>query len=260
MLTASAPFPWLATPEANVLPLLIALVVVAAALTALLWFGTVFVQAYLYTSPAESLYWRAPTAAVTLTSFYFLWALMNVWGGSRSPVGVVEIPLGVLWEFSPRVEIVAEPVPKIVSKRRSSEPSVYVLDKASPREVRYRKANGEEYWSAAGAEYVEFKHNGQEYKFIPDKKRDESYVVFVDADTGLEMREFEIGRVGYTSYGLLAEYMALNLLHLLLWVACLGLLLEFQLVHAVGLGFVMWVLTTVAVFPGLFERAAAAVA
>src|SRR5207245_1608203 len=114
-------------------------------------------------------------------------------------------------------------------------------------------------WSAAGVEYIQFQHDGQPYRFEPDKSRQEAYKVFIDENSGLEMKEYEIGRAGYTSSSRLAVYVCLNVLHLVLWIVCLWMLLGFELTHAMGLGFVLWVVATVAVFPGLFEQAAAAV-
>jgi hypothetical protein len=242
-----------------VLLLLVVLAVLAVALTAVMWFGVLFVQSYLYTSTPDGLFWRAPAAAVALTLFYGLWAMMNVWEGTTTRLGGVEIPYGVAWEFSPRVAVIREPVSQFVSKRRTSDEALYMIDKSSPRGTMYRRADGGEYWSAAGVEYVKFKHDGQEYFFKPDKTRDEDYVVFVDDDTGLEMTEYQIGTVGYTSSDRLIIYLVLNVCHLLLWVACLWLLLGFQFWHAAGLGLIVWMVATVAVLPGLFERAAAGV-
>jgi hypothetical protein len=185
--------------------------------------------------------------------------MMNVWEATTTRLGVVEIPYGVAWEFSPRILVIREPVREFVSKRRTSEEAVYVIDKTAPRGTMYRRADGGEYWSAAGVEYVKFKHDGQEYCFKPDKTRDEDYIVFVDEDTGLEMSEYQIGTAGYTSSDRLLVYLLLNLAHLALCVTCLWLLLGFQFWHAVGLGLIMWMAATVVVLPGLFEQAGAAV-
>jgi hypothetical protein len=257
--TAIAPFSSFGPPEKTVLVLLVALIVIVATLTAVLWSGSLFAQSYLYTSPADGLYWRAPAAAGALTSFYLVWSLLNVLGGSSTAVGIVSVPYGVLWEFSPRVEVIAEPVPRFTSKRRSSEPAVYVIDKYSPRELMYRKVDSDEAWNARGTEYVEFTYKRQAYKFVPDKAGSTAYILFVDENTGLEMWEYEIGRVGYDSYGRLMVYFMLNALHLGIWVLCLWLLLGFEFWHAVGLGFVLWMLATVAILPGLCEAAAGAI-
>jgi hypothetical protein len=228
-------------------------------LTALLWFGSLFAQTYFYTAPADGIYWKAPAAAGILTAFYFVWSMLNVWGGTAKTAGPTEIPFGVVWEFSPRVDVIAEPVPQFWSKRRSSEKALYVLDRSSPPAIKYQKQDSDEYWSPGGVEYVQFECDGTEYTFKPDKERSHGYMVFVDANSGLEMKEFEIGRVGYMSWGRLMTYLFLNVIHLLLWIVCLWVLLGFQLRHAWGLGFILWIAATVAILPGVFERAAAAV-
>jgi hypothetical protein len=260
ILTAIAQFLILGSPVPIVLPLLVVLFILAIFLMVVLWFGSLFAQTYLYTAPVSGVAWRAPLAAAILASFYFGWSFLNIWGGTRTPLGGTDIPLGVLWEFSPRVEVIPQPVPEFVSKRRTSEPARYILDRSLPPETKYRKVDSEEFWSAAGTEYIEFERAGQAYKFVRDLERDDGRIVFVDENSGLEMQEFEVGRAGYTSMELLMEYFVLNLLHLVLWIGCLWVLLGFQFSHAAGLGFLMWVIGTVLVLPILFEPAAAAIA
>ena len=239
------------------LALLIVLFVLVIALTVVLWVGSLFAQNYLYTSPAPGIYWKAALAALCLAGFYLIWSLLNIQETTTSPLGVVEIPYGLIWEFSPWVDVIPEPVPEFVSKRRTSEPAVYKLDKSLPPGIKYRKADSDEFWNAGGTEYIEFKHAGKEYKFVPDKTRGEGYVVFVDADTGLEMKETQIGKVGYTSWVRLLVYFALNVTHLVLWVTCLWLFLGFEFWHSFGLGFLLWLLATAVILPGIFEHAAA---
>jgi hypothetical protein len=114
-------------------------------------------------------------------------------------------------------------------------------------------------WDAGGVEYVKFDHNGQHYEFRPDADRDDDYVVFVDAASGLEMREFEIGRVGYYSFWRVVVYFFLNVIHFGVWLLVFWPLLRFYLWHALGLALAMWFLFTVTILQGLFERAAAVV-
>jgi hypothetical protein len=241
-----------------VLDLLVILIVFALALMVVMWYGSLFAQSYLYTTPVSGISWRAPAAAGILTGFYLVWSLANIWGATKTSVGVTEVPFGVFWQFSPRVEVIPQPVPEFVSKRSNSEPALYELDKSLPPETKYRKVDGEEYWSAVGTEYIEFKYRGEEYKFVRDKDRGDNPIVFVDANSGLEMNEYEIGRVGYTSMTMLLVYFVLNALHFGLWIGCLWVLLEFQFWHAVGLGFVLWFVATSAVLPALCDYAAAA--
>ncbi|HYV34233.1 MAG TPA: hypothetical protein VE988_00930 [Gemmataceae bacterium] len=234
------------------------LVVLFLVLTAVLWLMSQSLQSYLYTEPNGGFFWRAPAAAAVLTAFFWFWAMLNIWGSEATPTGVA-IPYGVLWEFSNRIDVIAEPVPQFESKRRTSEQEVFKLDKGLAGRVRYKRVDSDAVWDAAGVEWVKFTHNGQHYDFRPDAERQDDYVVFVDANSGLEMREFEIGRVGYYSVSRVLVYFLLNVAHLGVWLACFWPLLRFYFWHAIGLAFAMWLLFTVTILQGVFERAAGVV-
>jgi hypothetical protein len=242
-----------------VFSLFLVVVLIGAVLTAVLWFGTLFLQSYFYTEPSGGVFWQAPLAAAVLTVFYLFWSLLNVWGGTVVD-GRVEIPYGILWSFSNRIDLSPEPVAEFESKRRNeAEPEVFKLEKL-PKEIKYKRVDKNEYWSSNGVEWVKFKDKeGKEYKFEPVPSERGGNRVFVDREQGWEMTDIRPGQASYTSFGRLLVYFFLNALHLLLWIACLWLVLRFAPSHAVGLGVVMWLLFTLAVFPGLFSRAAAAV-
>ena len=177
---------------------LLGLIVLAVTLTVLFWFGAQSLQEFLYTNASEWLYWQAPLAATLIALFLVVWWLVNLSFASPS---TREIPFGVPWEFSARVDVIVQPVPEFESKRRASEPAIYEVDKSSPNVTKYRRKDSEEYWNSVGTEFVKFTHDGRDYNFVPDKERtsEAGYIVFVDASSGLEMSEYEIGRVGYTS-------------------------------------------------------------
>ena len=256
----TASLPLFVQPEAIVEALLVDLAVLAMVLMAVLWSGSMFFQSSWYTTPAGGIAWRAPLAAALITGFFSGWSLLNVSEGTTTPSGAAQIPYGVLWEFSPRVDVVPEPVPEIVSKRRTSEPAVFKLVRNWARDVRYKNTDSGEIWDPMGVEYVEFSYEGQQFKFEPDKTRGDGYVVFVDADTGYEMREYEIGTVGYVSSSHLAIYALLNVAHFAVWVFCIWLLLSFDFWHAVAIGAAMWLICTLTVLPILAEAATTAVA
>jgi hypothetical protein len=244
-----------------VFSLLLVVVLIGVVLTAALWFGTLFLQSYFYTEPSGGVFWQAPLAAGVLTLFYLFWAVLNVMGGTVVE-GRNEIPYGILWSFSNRVDLSSDPAPELESKRKNeTEVEVFKLEK-SPKGAKYKKVGGTEYWSSAGVEWVKIKDKeGKEYKFEPVPTPRGGNLVFVDRESGWEMTpDVRPGMASYTSFGRLVVYFFLNALHLALWVLCLWLVLRFSLGHALGLGLVMWLLFTLAVFPGLFSRAAAAVA
>jgi hypothetical protein len=239
-----------------VLSLLVVIVILCVVLTATLWFATLFLQSYFYTEPSGGIFWKAPLAAGVLTFFYLCWSLLNVLGGSVVD-GRPEIPYGVIWEFSNRTYMMAEPVAQIESKPKTdTEPRIYLRDKvAGP--YAYKRKDGTERWSPEGVEWVKLTHDGKAYKFVAEK-REGRYKVFVDDASGWELREIEMGKPTTTSFWRLVMYFFLNVTHLVLWVACIWLVLRFALSHAIGLGVVTWLVFTLAVFPGLFGRSAAA--
>jgi len=245
--------------DTTVLDLLLVLLSLGLALIMGLWVGSLFLQNYYYTEATSGLYWKAPLASILLTGFFLVWSLMNI-GEATNVAGRTQIPYGVLWEFSNYIDVISEQVPEFESKRRTSGPAIYKLDKTSPGEIRYKKVESDEYWSVMGIEYIKFKHEGQEYTFERDRNRDAGYVVFVDAQSGLEMKEFDPGRAGYASESRLVVYLLLNVIHLVLWILCFWLVLRFQFSHALGLGLVMWFVFTLTVFPGLFAETSAAAA
>ena len=234
--------------------LVLFILLLAVVLAVALWGGSLFAQSYLYTEPASGLLWRAPAAAGILAFFYLFWSVVNYVGGDRA---TGEVPYPVLWEFTNRTYLVSNPVPQIESKKLRGEPAVYKLDKTQ-RPPRYKRADGGEYWDAPAVEWIKLMHDGKEYKFEP-KSREGRYQLFVDRDNGWEMKEVELGRPSYSSSFRLVFYFFLNGVHLLVWLACAWLLLRFHLSAAIALGFVMWLVFTLIVFPVLFARVEGAV-
>jgi hypothetical protein len=240
-----------------VLSLFVVLLILAVVLTAALWFGTLFLQSYLYTEPSGGVFWQAPVAAGVLTFFYMCWSLLNVAGGTVVD-GKPEIPYGIVWEFSNRTYLVNEPVSQFESKPKNDEPKLYRRDKAAGLNV-YKQDGGVERWNARGVEWIKITHEGRDYKFVYEKPPEGANIIFVDKESGWEMKEVEMGRPSSSSFWRLVMYFLLNVTHLVVWIACLWLVLRFAPSHALGLGFVMWLLFTLAVLPGLFARAAGAV-
>jgi hypothetical protein len=250
-------FAWL---EAAVLSLWLTLFLLGFVLAVTLWFGTMFAQAYFYTEPAAGLFWRGPVAAGILTSFFAFWSLVNVWGGSITPAGKVELPFPLLWEFNQRKYLVTKPVPQLEVKKKRGETVVYQFDPTQPK-VPYKKVEGTERLGSVSEadEYIRFIYEGQEYRFLPTDRSEGANLVFVDANSGWEMSAAELGLPRRTSYWRLFGYFFVNTVHLLLWVACFWLLLRFALPHAALFAVVFWLAFTLIVFTVLFGRAEVAV-
>jgi hypothetical protein len=237
-----------------VLSLFLVIVLLAVVLTAALWFGTVFLQSYFYTEPSDGVFWQAPLAACLLTLFYLGWSLLNVWGGTKT-----EIPYGVLWEFNNRSYLTPEPVSEFESKKlREEEPRIFKRDKVAGPYV-YKRVDEPDRWSPDGVEWIKLKYDNTEYTFVADKQHEGRYRVFVEPTEEWELREVDMGWPTKTFFGRVVVYFFLNAGHLVLWILCCWLVLRFAPAHAVGLGLAMWLLVTLAVFPGLFGRALAAV-
>src|SRR5262249_3808310 len=117
--TYSPSFLALAPLEPDVLSLLFMLFGLAVVMALVLWLASLFFQSYLYTQPGGGLMWQAPIVAVVMTFFFLFWSLLNVWGAIKVSSTKVEVPYGLLWEFSNRIDVVPEPVPEILSKKRN---------------------------------------------------------------------------------------------------------------------------------------------
>jgi hypothetical protein len=227
------------------------LVLLGLVLAAVLWGASQFAQGYFYTEPASGLLWRGPAAAGILVLFYLFWSLLNYAGGN-SATG--EVPYPVFWRFTNRIYLVDNPVPEFVSKKQRGEPLLYKLDKTQ-RGTRYKMADGDEYWSENGVEWIKLQHDGTEYEFIDDpafaKETGGSYKRWVDNVHGWEIRSVEIGQPSHTSFFRLLFFFFLNGLHLMVWIAVTWLVLRFSLPHAILLGFIVWLAFTVIVLPVL---------
>jgi hypothetical protein len=242
--------------EPNLLSILLILLLFAVILSVVLWLGSVFAQGYFYTTPTEDLYWRGPAAAGVMVGFLLLWSLLNLSGGNAADDKKIPYP-GIL-SFTNNIDMVTEPVGEIESKGRNTDPTMYKLDKTG-RGTRYKKVNGDEYWSPERAEYIKFKHNGTDYTFVPEKNTEGGYRVFTDPDHGWVMTEQRIGIPSQTSSGRLFVYFLLNFFHLVLWVTCFWLLLNYTFNVALLFGALFWLGFSLMILPVLFDTVQAAV-
>jgi hypothetical protein len=239
-----------------VVSLLILLLVLFVVMSLVFWLGSLFAQSYFYTEPVEGLMWRGPAAGAALTAFFLVWSLMNVWGGNAALDK--KIPYPWLLSFNNTIDLVPEPVPQIESKTKNSEPTIFNLDKQQ-KGGRYKKAGDTSYWSAPGVEYIKIKHNNEEYTFVPDIVDEGNYRHFVDKEHGWVIKEQRMGIPSQTSSGRLFIYFILNVLHLVVWIACFWLILQYAPAHAVVMGGIFWLGFSLIFLAVLFEQAQAAV-
>jgi hypothetical protein len=239
-----------------VLSILVVLIVFAVVLAVVLWLGSIFAQSYFYTTPSEGLYWRGPAAAGVIVAFLLAWSLLNLSGGNAADDKKIPYP-GIL-NFNNVIDMVPEPISEIESKGRNTDPTVYKLDKTG-KGARYKKVNGDEYWSPERAEYIKIKHDGKEYTFLPEKGGDSGYRLFADHEHGWVITEQRMGIPSQTSSGRLFVYFLINAIHLLLWVTCFWLLLNYSFNVALLFGALFWLGFLLMILPVLFETVQAAV-
>jgi hypothetical protein len=229
-------------PETDVLSLFLIFLLILFVLAVFLTAWTLWFQAYIYSEPAEQLYWRGPAAAGVLTLFLGVWVFIDY----RSPGNY-----RTLAEFS------------------VSDTKVYEelwVPNAEGDKVRYKRLKS----AGGGADYfregergkgnrlsgrpseIIVKENDQESSFKPVKTGD--HVVYRD-DKGREMKEGSLGEVNVTRKGRLLGNLLLNALHLGVWFLCLWLLLRYQWPHALGLAVVLWGVLMLFGVPPLLDRA-----
>jgi hypothetical protein len=245
-----------------VLTLLLILLIVGFCIGVGLFVGGLFLQGYIYTEPSPHLRWGAPVAGAVLFSFFTLWCLIVVF--MRSAPG--DIPFDALHRFSPREDLVRDPVKDLWAVRKGGKMDHYQLRKTP----KFRGAVGTEYvkagtttpWNGAGVEAIIIRpEDGNEVRFEAEpegRREDYTYRRFI-SDNGWVMQEYDSGPTGIPSRFLIGRFLGnlfLNGLHFLLWFLCLWLLMRFWWSHALGLAFVIWIAFTLMVVPMLLSYAA----
>jgi hypothetical protein len=233
-----------------VLGLWLTFLLIFVGLTVLFWWGTLFLQNYLYNEPVSEMFWRAPVAALVLTLFLGFWVRLDY----RSPGHY-----NALFEFSTPLE--EERFKQFWSVKNGKE---ILFKQAKNRQGRivYRDAAQKE-WSRSDTEGIVkaiiVEENGEKVRFeaqlTPDGKFKPGPVQYVEGGgRSRVMSEDDIGHLSRPRRGLLFLNLLLNGLHLGVWFLCLWLLLRFQWSHALGLAFVFWLALTF-FLPTLFNKA-----
>jgi hypothetical protein len=229
--------------------LLLIFVITFAAFTVLLWAGTVFFQGYIYTEPSQEVYWQAPAAAGALALFLTLWCLLIV---NTEPDNNTDIHYNTIFNFSPRADKYKEPVEKIVVKRKGEPKPIKIEREKTPQGYRYKG------FPPAGVISFETITKDEKMTFVPGAKSEgNGYDEFVS--DGWFMKVYESGPTGIPEAFFMGRFflsLFLNFFHLALWFVCLWLILRFQWAHALGFGFVMWLIMTLVILPMLLEQAA----
>ena len=242
------------------LGLFLTYVLIFAALTALLWAGTLFFQGYIYSEPASQLYWRAPLASLILTLFWAFWCSLDY----RSIQAEPEREQGryrALFEFDADDSVQFD---KFWSVKNGKEILYKKQRNAQGRVGYYHQGKP---WSRSDAEgiveavIVEDK-DGQKSRFEAELTKDRKFktgqgqaVRYVEVDGRHRvMTDADIGRIASTRYSLVFANIGLNLLHLVVWFLCLWLIMRFQWGHALGFALVIWLALTVVIMPMIFRK------
>jgi hypothetical protein len=242
------------------------LVVIGLSLAVFFYVGGMFLQGYIYTEPSQELYWQAPAAAGALTVFLMLWCVLvvNAEGANKS-----DIPYDTIFKFQPRVDLLKEPAQQIwvikdgekkLYKRKRFEQNKYrYFDTTTDRPLRDSDLPPRTKPPGVEPDIIELEDiDGERYLFHRAPSSEGSYEEFV-SDQGWVMKAYEDGPTGNPSkfrWGRFMMALFLNFGFFLLWWLCLWLLLRFQWGHALGLGFVLWLVFTFALLPMLLTQAA----
>jgi hypothetical protein len=233
-----------------VLILVLVYLILFAALTVILWTGTLGLQGLLYSEPIGGLRWRAPAAASGVTLFLILWSLLDLVALDPNQV---EVPYDTIFRFNPT--------------------ELYQV-----REFRSVKDNKETVFTRQGAEYIDDNGNrwrrsdtdgivkaiivkdprGEERRFEPQLTRDGKFKPGAEQFPGYYPVKgrgamLQLGQVSVFRWGLFLANILLNALHLGVWFVCIWLLLRFQWVHALEAAVVLWVAATLIVVPMLLN-------
>ena len=242
------------------LGLLIILLLVGGALAALLWAGTLWFQGYLYSEPAEQLYWRAPAAAAGLTAFLGLVCFLTY-----RHIGSID-PLAFSARQDKRYDqfwAVEQGGKRVHYQRREAgsllSSTEYVAVGSQPPR-RWKRTDPEGRLFEAIIVQEGQGDDKKEVRFNLKPPRDGQFrqgeeAVYVEEGGRRVMTENNIGLVTTTRGWTVVLYLVLNLLHLGIWFACLWLLLRFQWLHALGLAIVFWLIMTLAIVPMVLHRA-----
>ncbi len=228
--------------------LLVVLLLLWAALTVLLYSGARLLQGSFYSEPVTGLYWRAPAAAVFLTGFMGVWCLLNLSAPGQ---------YAAIHEFSPTDDLQFKELKAVVRKDNKDQTIDYRLRSNERGQSEYRETKPPYRPLPSHPEAIIIDDNGAPVRFEPERDAGGHFRIaegqalrYVDPQ-GRVMSEDTVGRLGIFHWDRFLSNLALNGFHLLLWFACLWLLVRFHWTHALGLAFAIWLAMTLLILPML---------
>jgi len=251
--------------EDGVVGLLVIFLVFLAALTVVLWVGTLGLQGLLYNDPVEAIAWRGPVSAAVVVVFVALWCWFDY--QTADPLQP-DLPVDTLFRFQPQRTV---EVDKLWSVKVPQQYLVKKEGEAPETLVEYRRHGAGDYrdkanrpWQRAdpsGVVHAIFiEENSQKVRFEADMNRDGTFAntsgPFPGYHEARGRRVMEqLGKVTVFRWQFFLPNILVNALHLGVWFAVLWLLLRFQWTHALGLAAGCWLVMTLVLLPMLLDRA-----
>jgi hypothetical protein len=245
--------------ENLVLSLVLTFAVIFVGASLIIWAGTLFFQGYIYSEPADYLYLRGAAAGLALTLFFAFWCYLDYSSVLRDPLHK-QGGYNSLFEFTTANETIE--FPQFWAVKNGKE-ILYKARKNAKGHTEY--ANAGKPWSRSDADGVvdaiivedsDGRKNRFDAELTPDHKFKAAAgqpVRYVEEGGNRVMTDDYIGRITVTHRGRDLANLFLNFLHLMVWFACLWLIMRFQWSHALGLAFVAWMVMTLTVMPMLFR-------
>jgi hypothetical protein len=231
---------------AVVLMLLLLVLVTGLAVAGLLYVWTAWFQGYIYSEPAEQLYWRAPAAGGALGLFLLVWVLLDYrWPGS----------VQVLTQFSS--SDTTKPYPKLkVYDNDLGKDVVYLSKPVGGDKVEYWTAPPNSQKLKGEPEKITLLTDKDEEVGVFEKQKAEtgSYTQYRDK-SGRTMSAFSLGQVTTFQTWRVVATVLVNLLYGGVWFVGLWLLLRFQWTHALIQAVVAWIVTLLFVVAPLLSYA-----
>ncbi len=221
------------------------------ALVLLLWFGSAWFQDFLYSEPAAQLYWRAPVAGAILIGWLGFWCYLDYKRPGRYPAP---------YDFSASEkrsfdELWSMREGKKVQYKRSSAGKGAFGGRVEFKETSFP------YRTWQRSEAIIVMEDGAEVRFEAERDKDNNFKVqtgselrYVDPK-GRVMTESSLGQLYTFRWSVFFVFAFLNLFLLVLWFACLWLLIRFQWAHALGLAAMFWLLSVALIVPMVLAKA-----
>jgi hypothetical protein len=238
--------------------LILLLIGVLAVLAVFVTAWSLWLQAYLYTEPANGLMWRGPLAGGAIAIVVGLWVFFDYQNPGR---------YRPLWEFSSREE--SKPFPELTVPSTTGKEEVYKLRPGSRNDYRTGGLSSGKALPTRPSQ-ITVMEGSEKSVFKPELDEKGNFKQQTAKSFGVERKEplrylDEKGRVMYedalgqlvsrTRYGWLFGNLFLNFALLAAFFLALWLLMQFQWPHALGQAIVLWVVMLLFVLPPLLTRA-----